>query len=61
MLLIGIKAIMCTSTRKYGTMLIMSVVGFIMIFVYNMALYSQLAFIAFWMLAILIKKCGKSS
>lgn len=56
-LLIGIKAVFQRNKRKYGTMLVMLVCGCIMIFAYNMALYSQLCFIAFWALAVLVKKC----
>ena len=56
--IIGIKSLLNELTRKYGTMLIMSVIGFIMIFVYNMALFSQLSFIAFGFLAIIVNKCN---
>lgn len=59
LLIIGIRAVWCQKTRKYGTMLIMLVVGCIMIFAYNMALYSQLSFIMFWALAVLVKKSAQ--
>jgi len=53
--LIGTKALLKNRARKYGTMLMMLVCGCIMIFAYNMALYSQLNFVAFWALAVLVK------
>lgn len=55
--IIGLKALFKSKTRKYGAMLIMLVCGCVMIFVYNMALYSQLCFIVFWALAVLTRKC----
>lgn len=55
--IIGLKSLLNKKTRKYGTILIMLVFGCILIFVYNMALYSQFCFIAFWALAIIVKKC----
>lgn len=58
-IIIGLKALIKEKKRKYGTMLIMLVCGCVMIFVYNMAIYSQLCFIAFWALAVLVKKCIK--
>ena len=60
LLKIGIKSLFFTRTRKYGTMLIMMVTGSIMIFIYNMAMYSQLSFIIFWALAVLVRKCTNS-
>ena len=60
LLKIGIKSLFFTRTRKYGTMLIMMVTGGIMIFIYNMAMYSQLSFIIFWALAVLVRKCTNS-
>lgn len=61
LLVIGVGALMNEKTRKYGTMLVMLIVGCMMIFAYNMALYSQLSFLIFWMLAVLVKKCVLSN
>ena len=55
--IIGLRALLKSKKRKYGTMLIMLVCGCVMVFVYNMAMYSQLCFIAFWALAVMVKKC----
>ena len=57
LLVLGIRALMNINTKKYGVMLILLVVGCVMIFAYNMAIYSQLTFIIYWALAILVKKC----
>lgn len=57
LLIIGISALRNKKTKKYGLMLILMIVGCMMIFAYNMALYSQLNFIMFWALAVLTKLC----